>query len=392
MRQPQVFVSHSSQDKAFTASLVSALQAAGCDAWWDEHDLGLGKFLDTIQREIHDRPIFVVVLSKAALASNYVLEECRMAYTLHLDEPNREIVPVTVSSLQPSDLRPNWLFLEPFKRIEATGFQPYPPQEAITKVVEYLVPPTIGDCHVPLGWTAKQLTEEGLRLYNRHEHECSVRYCRRATELDPTYASAWYNLAYSLKELGRFDEALAACDRALALGPNQAFYWNLRGYILDALGRFQDQLAAAERAIELKPSSARNWANKADALISLGRPAEALEAAERGLAITPGSEFVRSAKAEALHGLKRYNEALAICDELIAERHRRHAGDYCRQRAWILRDMGRHQDALHDFQRAALLDPDDDDAWKGLAQTYRTLGMRREAQEADQRAQRLGRA
>lgn len=391
MRQSQVFVSHSSQDRAFTALLVHALQTAGCDVWWDEQDLPPGKFLETIQQEVYDRPIFVVVLSKTALSSPHVLEECQMAYALHRDEPHRLILPVTVSPLQTADLRPRWLFLDPFQRVEAPGMQPYPPQEAIAKVVQIIRPQPVspGECQVPVGWTAKQLTEEGLRLYNRHEHECSVRYCRRATELDPNYGSAWYNLAYSLKELGRYDEALAACDRALALGPNQAFYWNLRGYLLDALGRFQEQLAAADRAVELKPTSARNWANKADALISLDQPAEALDAAERGLAISPGSEFARSAKAEALHGLKRYDEAIAICDALVAERHRRHAGDYCRQRGGILRDMGRHQDALRDFQRATLLDPDDDLAWEGLAQTYRGLGMRREAQEAVQKVQRL---
>jgi len=50
--QPRVFVSHSHEDDAFCRALVAGLRAAGADVWYDEHNLGSGQLLDTIEAEL----------------------------------------------------------------------------------------------------------------------------------------------------------------------------------------------------------------------------------------------------------------------------------------------------------------------------------------------------
>jgi tetratricopeptide (TPR) repeat protein len=384
MAQMQVFVSHSSQDTPFTGKLVAALRAADMDVWWDEHDLGGGHLLEVITREVNARPVFIVVLSKAALDSKFVYQECTLAHLLYLDEPHRVILPVTASAVNIADFRPRWLFMEQFKRIEAPGGVPYPPEETVRRTVEYLRPPAdFGpDCVVPPGLGAKELTERGLSLYHQYKYECSIRYCRRATELDPSYASAWYNLAYSLMQVGRSEEALAACDHVIALRPRHSFAWNLRGYILSGLGRHAEQLEATKRALELKPTLARNWGNMAEALTSLRRYEEALAACDSGLAVTPTSEFVRGAKAEVLTELGQYDEALAIYDALLTERHKRQAPHYWSSKGHVLHALGRYQEAQAAHLQATFLEPDAPLYWSRLARTLRALGMRREAQEA----------
>jgi hypothetical protein len=62
MSQMRIFVSHSSQDKAFCDSLVQAIRAAGADVWYDEQSLGAGHLLDVVNRELAARPVFIVVL------------------------------------------------------------------------------------------------------------------------------------------------------------------------------------------------------------------------------------------------------------------------------------------------------------------------------------------
>jgi Flp pilus assembly protein TadD len=41
----------------------------------------------------------------------------------------------------------------------------------------------------------------------------------KATELDPTYAAAWNNLAIGYEHEGRFEDARKAYDKAIALDP-----------------------------------------------------------------------------------------------------------------------------------------------------------------------------
>ena len=69
----RIFISHSHQDTAFCQALVRALRDAGADVWYDEHNLGSGELMSVIQRELGIRPIFIVILSKHALASKWVI-------------------------------------------------------------------------------------------------------------------------------------------------------------------------------------------------------------------------------------------------------------------------------------------------------------------------------
>ena len=73
MAEPlRVFVSHIHQDNAFCHTIVAALRDVGADVWYDEHNLGSGVLRREIMRELSVRPVFLVVLSKAAFASSWV--------------------------------------------------------------------------------------------------------------------------------------------------------------------------------------------------------------------------------------------------------------------------------------------------------------------------------
>src|SRR5258708_21757227 len=100
----KVFVSHSHEDDAFCRQLVSALRQAEADVWYDEHNLGSGQLLDTIESELRVRPVFVLILSGAALRSQWVRNETKWAFTQLQREPERILLPVLASAVEQNDI------------------------------------------------------------------------------------------------------------------------------------------------------------------------------------------------------------------------------------------------------------------------------------------------
>ncbi len=145
----EIFVSHSREDVVFCRQLVDALRRSGADAWYDEHNLGSGQLLDVIERELRARKVFLLVLSPAALHSQWVRDETKWAFTRLRREPDRILLPILASPLDEDDI---WLFLQDFKRIEAPGVRPYPPDEAIRHTLRALSLTPAGEtptAHVP---------------------------------------------------------------------------------------------------------------------------------------------------------------------------------------------------------------------------------------------------
>src|SRR5690348_10082282 len=67
-----IFVSHSSADNLWTREFVARLRQAGEDVFYDEHSLGYGTHMRIIEQEIQSRPIFITVVSPAAVGSPWV--------------------------------------------------------------------------------------------------------------------------------------------------------------------------------------------------------------------------------------------------------------------------------------------------------------------------------
>lgn len=90
MPATRLFVSHSTQDNAWCRELVSALKAAGYDVWYDEQGLtGGAVWIETLQREVQARDVFVIVLTPESWASPWCQEELRLAISTQ-----RTILPV----------------------------------------------------------------------------------------------------------------------------------------------------------------------------------------------------------------------------------------------------------------------------------------------------------
>jgi adenylate cyclase len=92
-----------------------------------------------------------------------------------------------------------------------------------------------------------------------------IRYCQRATELDPSYASAWALMAWAQASLAidrakGGEDGLAAARRAEALDPTLGTPHAVKAKVFSNAGRKEEALAEIERAIELEPNTVEvNW-------------------------------------------------------------------------------------------------------------------------------------
>lgn len=72
---PRIFVSHSHCDDAITTRLVEDLRRAGADVWVDMTGMDPGNFMQRISQALDTHEWMVLILTPAAIASQYVQTE-----------------------------------------------------------------------------------------------------------------------------------------------------------------------------------------------------------------------------------------------------------------------------------------------------------------------------
>jgi hypothetical protein len=132
MSDRQVFVSHAHEDIAWCNILVSSLRQADVDVWYDENNLGYGRLMDVIERELKQRRIFLVILSPAALASPWVRREVVAAINLHDADSNRIVLPIIAV---PCEVPLLW---SEYRWLSGPSDAGLPPTEAAQEVIRTL--------------------------------------------------------------------------------------------------------------------------------------------------------------------------------------------------------------------------------------------------------------
>ncbi len=143
-RMPPIFVSHSHADKTYCDAFVQALREQGATVWYDEHDLGAGHLSAEIDQQVTTRPVLVAILSRAAFASKWVLRECTLALGAWDPTSDRSIIPIPAEQITQGDflraMNGKWAPFAGFRRVEAPGGLPLPPEAAAQQVLQWLKP------------------------------------------------------------------------------------------------------------------------------------------------------------------------------------------------------------------------------------------------------------
>ena len=173
------------------------------------------------------------------------------------------------------------------------------------------------------------------------------------------------NRGNALRDLKRFEEALANCDRAIALDPDHIGAWINRGIALAELKRFDEALASYNQAIEIEPEHAAAFYNRANTLRELRELGEALRDCDQAIALKPDYADAFNNRGVVLADLEHYDEAVASYNQAIALKP--NYADAFNNRGNALQQLKRFDEALASCSQAVRLAPDHKFAFGGMA-------------------------
>jgi Tfp pilus assembly protein PilF len=131
-------------------------------------------------------------------------------------------------------------------------------------------------------------------LANQGKEEEAIGHYEAALRINPNIGPAHNNLAAALANLGRVQEAIEHYEAALRINPNYADVHHNLALALANQGRVQEAIEHYEAALRIDPNNAAAHNNLAVALAQLGRKQEAIGHFEEALRINPDSVDIRS--------------------------------------------------------------------------------------------------
>jgi tetratricopeptide (TPR) repeat protein len=111
---------------------------------------------------------------------------------------------------------------------------------------------------------------------------------RQELTVDPSQASARYNLANLLAAQGRTDEAVEQYRAVLEIAPEKVEAYVNLGETLAEAGRLEQATGYLQRAVAIAPANASARVNLGDVLAALGRKDEAKSELGRAIELDPG--------------------------------------------------------------------------------------------------------
>lgn len=194
--------------------------------------------------------------------------------------------------------------------------------------------------------------ELGKILFKQGRVDEAVVRFQNAVQLNPGDAVAWYNLAYASRKLGKFEQAADAYQHYTALSPDDPDGWFGLGESLREAGRKQEAIAAYQSYVaKEKRATEQKWIDQAQAHI-------------KELTAKPNTTPVE--KGDRAFAAKDYRAALfAYQDAIVADPKNVEAlvkaGD-------TYAKMGHDPEALAQWNKALLLDPNNAAARAGIAE------------------------
>lgn len=168
-----------------------------------------------------------------------------------------------------------------------------------------------------------QSFEEVRNQLNRVYYDFSGQWLETRDEGEPLEIDDLSNIAMSLLELGKSEEALGYYDRLLAqitdnLNPEMvARVLNNRANCHLNMDNDEKALMNYELAKRIDPGYDYPWVNTAQILLKHGEFERALAEAEQAIRINPRYSLSHTRRADALYHLGRYEEAIEACTRAV---------------------------------------------------------------------------
>jgi len=173
---------------------------------------------------------------------------------------------------------------------------------------------------------------------------------KKAIELKSDFPEAYNNRGAVLLELNSLEDARFCFTRAIELKPEFAEAHNHLGLALKHLEQLEEGVESFRRAIALNPEYAAAHNNLGDSLKEIGRVEEAMESFRQALAIEPGLSEAHNNLGTALLGLGKTEEALESYKEALALNP--NSVETLENTANLFSDKGEFATAIEFYQKA----------------------------------------
>lgn len=193
----------------------------------------------------------------------------------------------------------------------------------------------------PESWMA--YNNIAISLLQKGKTDEAIAHYNKALELDPNYGEGHYNLANALLRVGRTDEAVAHYEKALEIYPkNIPALYNLASVLVES-GRVEEGIAHYRKALELNPKNAAAHNNLGASLLGLGRVEEAAAHYRQALGLEPSNAQANYNLANTLVQSGRIDEAVTHYKRALQSNPRNAAAHDRLSKA--LRQLGRLEEA-----------------------------------------------
>lgn len=224
---------------------------------------------------------------------------------------------------------------------------------------------------------AERVYSQGVAQLSRDDYSRALSFFEKATEIDPTYAEAWYQAGFCYGILGRHSDALKASRQAAKLRPEWSQVYVNIGASSYALGQFKDALESYRQAAKLDDGNADVQYAIGLTLGRMNRGDEEALAYRRAIALKPDHANAIDRLGQAYLKQKRYADAAAAFEQLRAykpdEKTYNNLGE-------ALLEQGKADESVSAFNNSLAYNADFDRARYNLGRAYLKAGNRDMAQ------------
>jgi tetratricopeptide (TPR) repeat protein len=155
-----------------------------------------------------------------------------------------------------------------------------------------------------------------VKLYHDWNWNEAEYYLRRAIEVNPSSAKAYYSLMLCLVQTGRFDEGRATLEKSLELDPFNMLYQTSAGWLEYYAKRPRVAIEKLEDALKLDRTYPELWVAMGAAFEQLGLFKESIEHLEKAASIYGKHPLVQAFLGSAYASAEEREKALAVISKL----------------------------------------------------------------------------
>jgi protein O-GlcNAc transferase len=213
----------------------------------------------------------------------------------------------------------------------------------------------------------------GILNYQLKNYEFAIDYIKKALQINPTVADAYYNLGNIYKDCGQLDEAIINFQKSLELNPNNSDAYNNEGIIYKYDKKLDEAMSCFQKAIQLNPNNAIAHYNLGVIFQERKQFDNAVSCFQKVLLINPNIFAVYYNLGNIFQEQKQFDDAILNYQKAIELNP--DLADLYYNFGTALQKKRRLDDAIANYQKAIELDPNSIDAYCNLGTAFQEKGQ-----------------